>query len=73
MHWVNLGLPPSKNSTIGSEDELNRNGFWLGAGAQSNVDQGPDVAPPEAHVATAHHLGKRVAEVALQLVRGRAA
>ncbi len=73
MHWVNLGLPPANNSTKGSEVDLNRLGFWLGAGAQSNTDQGPDVAPPEADLATARHLGKRVTEVALQLVRGRAA
>jgi NAD(P)H dehydrogenase (quinone) len=73
MHWVNLGLPPANNSTKGSEEDLNRLGFWLGAGAQSNVDQGPDVAPPEADLATARHLGLRVAETTLQFVRGRAA
>jgi NAD(P)H dehydrogenase (quinone) len=73
MHWINLGLPPANNSTTGSEEDLNRLGFWLGAGAQSNVDQGPDVAPPEADLATARHLGRRVAEVTLQFVRGRAA
>jgi multimeric flavodoxin WrbA len=73
MHWVNLGLPPANNSSTGSDDEPNRLGFWLGAGAQSNVDQGTDEAPPESDLATARHLGRRVAEVALQLVRGRAA
>jgi multimeric flavodoxin WrbA len=73
MHWVNLGLPPTNNSTLGSEAELNRLGFFLGAGAQSNVDQGPDLAPPEADLATARHLGRRVAEVTIQFVRGRAA
>ena len=52
MLWVNLGLPPSN----GSEQELNRLGFFLGAGAQSNIDQSPDVAPPEADLATARHL-----------------
>jgi len=72
MHWVNLGLPPSNNSTTGSDDELNRLGFWLGAGAQSNVDQGPDLAPPESDLATARHLGRRVAEATLQFARGRA-
>jgi NAD(P)H dehydrogenase (quinone) len=72
MHWVNLGLPPANNSTTGSEDDLNRLGFWLGAGAQSNTDQGPDVAPPEADLATARHLGRRVAEATLHFVRGRA-
>jgi len=72
MHWVNLGLPPANNSSRGTDDELNRLGFWLGAGAQSNVDQGPDVAPPDSDLATARHLGARVARVALQLARGRA-
>ncbi|WP_438021466.1 flavodoxin family protein [Sorangium sp. So ce315] len=71
MHWVNLGLPPANNSTTGSEEDLNRLGFWLGAGAQSNVDQGPDVAPPEADLRTAEHLGRRVAEITRQLVCGR--
>lgn len=71
MHWVALGLPPANCSTTGSEQDLNRLGFWLGAGAQSNTDQGPDVAPPEADLATARHLGRRVAEAALQFVRGR--
>jgi NAD(P)H dehydrogenase (quinone) len=72
MHWVNLGLPPANNSSTGSEADLNRLGFFLGAGAQSNVDQGPDLAPPEADLATARHLGQRVAEVTLQFTRGRA-
>jgi multimeric flavodoxin WrbA len=73
MHWVSLALPPGNNSTGGSEEDLNRLGFWLGAGAQSNADQGPDLAPPEADLATARHLGQRVAEVTLQFVHGRAA
>ncbi len=72
MHWVNLGLPPANNSTSGSEAELNRLGFWLGAGAQSNVDEGPDSAPPEADLRTAEHLGWRVAETALRFARGQA-
>jgi NAD(P)H dehydrogenase (quinone) len=71
MHWVNLGLPPGNNSTTGSEEDLNRLGFFLGAAAQSNIDQGPDLAPPESDLATARHLGQRVAEVTLQFVRGR--
>lgn len=73
MHWVNLDLPPGNNSSRGSEHELNRLGFWLGAGAQSNIDEPPEKAPPEADLATAQHLGKRVAEVTLQFARGRAA
>lgn len=72
MHWVSLGLPPANNSTTGSADDLNRLGFWLGAGAQSNTDQGPEDAPPESDLATARFLGWRVAEATLQFVRGRA-
>ena len=71
MHWVSLDLPPANNSSSGSENDLNRLGFWLGAGAQSNTDEGPDTAPPEADLATARHLGKRVAITTLQFVRGR--
>jgi NAD(P)H dehydrogenase (quinone) len=73
MHWVNLALPPANHSSTGSEAELNRHGFWLGAGAQSNTDQGPDIAPPAADLATARHLGQRVATTTLQFVLGRAA
>jgi multimeric flavodoxin WrbA len=71
MHWVNLDLPPANNSTSGSEEDLNRLGFWLGAGAQSTTYQGPEAAPPDSDLATARHLGRRVAEVTLQFVRGR--
>jgi multimeric flavodoxin WrbA len=71
MHWINLDLPPANSSASGSEADLNRLGFWLGAGAQSNTDEGPDTAPPASDLATARHLGKRVAVTALQLARGR--
>ena len=73
MHWVSLGLPTGGNSTHGSDRDLNRLGFWLGAAAQSNVDQGPDLAPPESDLLTAEHLGERVARVTQQFVRGRLA
>ena len=71
MHWVNLGLPPPNNTRGGTGRDLNRLGFWLGAGAQSNTDEGPELAPPEADLHTAEHLGRRVAQLALQLARGR--
>lgn len=71
MHWVNLGLPPGNNSSAGSEQDLNRLGFFLGAAAQSNADQGPDLAPPPADLLTAEHLGRRVAMAARQFARGR--
>src|SRR5262249_26113836 len=70
MRRVNLALPPAKQSTTGSEADLNRLGFWLRAGAWSNIDQGPELAPPEEDLATARHLGCRVAETTLQFVRG---
>lgn len=71
MHWVSLDLPPANNSTFGSEEDLNRLGFWIGAAAQSNTDEGPDKAPPAADLATARHLGARVARVTRDFVRGR--
>jgi NAD(P)H dehydrogenase (quinone) len=70
MHWVNLGLPPGNNSSKGSEEDLNRLGFFLGAGAQSNADQGPGVSPPQSDLLTAEHLGERVAKVTMQFARG---
>jgi hypothetical protein len=70
MHWVGLGLPPANNSTTGWDEDLNPLGFWLGAGGQSNTDQGSDVAPPESDPATARHLGRRMAKATLQFVCG---
>ncbi len=71
MHWINLALPPGNHTSAGSDEDLNRLGFWLGAGAQSNVDQDAAAAPPASDLATARHLGRRVAEAALQFMRGR--
>jgi NAD(P)H dehydrogenase (quinone) len=61
MIWVSLGLPPGNNSSKGSVQDLNRLGSFLGAMAQSNTDQAPDVVPPEADLKTATFLGERVA------------
>jgi multimeric flavodoxin WrbA len=72
MTWVNLGLLPGNNSSQGSVNDLNRLGAFIGAMAQSNVDQKADVAPPQADQATARHLGKRVAEAALRRKAGAA-
>ncbi|MFK4147091.1 flavodoxin family protein [Streptomyces sp. NPDC004065] len=72
MHWVNLGLHPGWNSSAGSENDLNRLGFFAGAAAQANVDEGPE-AVHKSDIATAEHLGRRVAETARTLLQGRAA
>ncbi|WP_458316311.1 flavodoxin family protein [Mycolicibacterium brisbanense] len=70
MHWVSLGLAPGWNASFSSEADLNRLGFFLGAGAQTNVDANPDQVHPS-DVATCRHLGARVALVTRQLNIGR--
>ncbi|MEU9373260.1 flavodoxin family protein [Streptomyces sp. NPDC048255] len=72
MSWVNLGLKPGWNASTASENDLNRLGVFAGAAAQSNSDEGPD-AVHKADIATAEHLGRRVAEHARVVIAGRAA
>jgi multimeric flavodoxin WrbA len=72
MHWVSLGLGAGWNSSAGSEHDLNRLGFWLGAGAQTDVDANSDQVHPS-DVQTCRHLGSRVALVTRQLNVGRSA
>lgn len=72
MHWVGLGLMPGWNTSTASENDLNRLGFFLGAGAQSNMDQGVE-GVHKADIATAAELGKRVVEVARVYAAGRTA
>ncbi|MEV4440425.1 flavodoxin family protein [Streptomyces sp. NPDC049577] len=72
MHWVGLNLMPGWNSSEASENDLNRLGFFLGAAAQSNNDQGPE-GVHKADIATAEHLGRRIAEQARIYAAGRAA
>jgi NAD(P)H dehydrogenase (quinone) len=67
MLWVGLDLKPGNASSTGSPQELNRLGGWLGAMAQSNMDEGPEVAPPDSDLRTSAHLGQRVAEIARRL------
>lgn len=66
MHWLSLGLLSGIDASHSQSDSLNRLGSWLGAMAQSNVDQQADVAPPDCDRRTAEHLGRRVAEAALR-------
>lgn len=74
MHWVNLGLPPGwLYRSTGSPEDLNRLGGFVGAMAQSPSDLGPADAPSEADLRTAHHLGQRVAELAVRMAHGHRA
>ncbi len=63
MIWVGLGQAPGNNHSEGSEDDMNRLGASLGAMAQSNADQGPDVAPTQADKESAKLFGTRIAEI----------
>lgn len=71
MLWVSLGVAPGWNATYASEDDINRLGYWLGAGAQSPLDGGTELMHPS-DIATAEHLGARVARQTALLVAGRA-
>lgn len=61
MIWVGQDLLPGNNNSKGSVNDLNRLGSFLGAMAQANSDEGPDVAPIQSDLLTAEHLGERVA------------
>jgi multimeric flavodoxin WrbA len=73
MIWIGLGLLPGSHTSDGSTEELNRLASFLGAMAQSNAGQGPELAPPPADRRTAEHLGRRVAQFAVELRMARAA
>ncbi|MCM6778921.1 flavodoxin family protein [Nocardia sp. CDC159] len=70
MLWISLGLTTGWNSAAGSENDLNRLGFFLGAGAQTFVDAGPDGVHP-ADIATCEWLGRRVTETTRIFTMGR--
>lgn len=67
MVWVGSGLLPGNNHSKGSVNDLNRLGSFLGVMAQSNSDEGPDVAPLASDLETARLLGERVAQISLRL------
>lgn len=69
--WVGLGLAPGWNALQAGENDLNRLGFWVGAGAQTPQDGGIETVH-EADIATAEHLGARVTAQAAALTVGRA-
>ncbi len=68
MIWVSLGLLPGNNSSTGSVNDINRIGSYIGAMAQSNVDEGPEKGPIQSDLETAKLLGKRVAQIAARFV-----
>jgi NAD(P)H dehydrogenase (quinone) len=72
MLWVGLGLAPGWNSSGGSEFDLNRLGFYQGAAAQTPVDERTG-AVHKSDLATATHLGRRVAELTRVVIAGRQA
>ena len=63
MIWVGQDLLPGNNNSQGTVNDLNRLGSFLGAMAQANSDQGPDLAPIQSDLLTAEHLGERVATI----------
>jgi len=72
MIWVNLGLSSGWSSSAGSEFDLNRLGFSLGAAAQSPRDDRTGTVHTS-DLATAVHLGHRVADLTRVVVAGRRA
>ncbi|MEU1288042.1 flavodoxin family protein [Kitasatospora sp. NPDC005856] len=72
MNWVNLGLKPGWSAATDSENDINRLGFFNGAAASSPVDAGPE-GVHKADIATAEHLGERVARHTAVVLAGRAA
>lgn len=66
MVWINLNILPGNNASTGTVDDINRLGSSLGAMAQSNIDEGPELVPPECDLETARRLGRRVAECTIR-------
>jgi multimeric flavodoxin WrbA len=65
MVWVPLTIPPGYNrSTQKEEDGLNASGFFLGVGAQANVDQDSAIAPAENDLITGELYAKRISQFA---------
>ncbi|GAA2142000.1 flavodoxin family protein [Streptomyces synnematoformans] len=71
MHWVNLGLAPGWHLSHESEGDLNRLGYFNGAAAATMGDLGTD-SVHKADIATAEHLGRRVARHTAVVLAGRA-
>jgi len=68
---VGLDLYPGWHTKDSSHEELNRLGSWFGVMSQANSDEAPDIVPPSSDLATGEHLGRRGAELATVVRRGR--
>lgn len=71
MLWITLGQLPGWQTSTGSAEDPNRLASFLGLMAQSNADQGPDLAPPASDRATAERFGRRIGEAAHRWTRSR--
>jgi NAD(P)H dehydrogenase (quinone) len=61
MIWIPLGQLPGWQASTDSSADPNRLASFLGLMAQSNSDQGPDLAPPESDRRTGELFGRRIA------------
>jgi len=73
MIWVPQHVLGGNYSTKGSEKDMNRMAGYLGVMAQANIDEPPEVSPPESDRETAREHGRHVAQVAAQFVAGQRA
>ncbi|WP_406117769.1 flavodoxin family protein [Streptomyces sp. NBC_00989] len=72
MIWVSLGLLPGWHLSHESENDLNRLGYFNGAAATAPGDLPADTVH-KADIATAEHLGERVARLTAIHLAGRTA
>jgi NAD(P)H dehydrogenase (quinone) len=71
MIWVGTGLMPS-NTSKSQRNDVNRLGSYIGPMAQSDADVGPEAAPPPGDLETARLYGRRVAEITVRMLAGKA-
>lgn len=70
MLWSSVGFIPD-GSKVGTLEEINRIGSFLGVMAQSDAGSGPDIAPPQVDKNTGLLFGKRVSLAAMQWIYGK--
>ena len=71
MIWIPQHVLGGKYSTKGSDKDFNRLAGYLGVMSQANIDEPPEIVPPESDKATAQEHGRHVAQVASQFVEGQ--